>query len=189
MSIGSNKLTLNGGSIKDAADNGANLSHSALVAQSDHRVDGIPPTIAKAPHFVSSSDSTDGVHITGEQFFVSAGFSEDVIVTGTPRMKLNMQSGTRYTAFDYAIPECNEEFCAISPGPSARRGVDLYFKYTVVKGDLDVDGVTIDANSLTVNGGAIKDAAGNDAILSHSAVAADTDFIVDTDKNSLMNVE
>ena len=54
-----------------------------------------------------------------------------------------------------------------------------YFGYVVQEGDLDSDGPIISANSVDLNGGFIRDAAGNDAILTHSAVAADSSFIVD----------
>ena len=47
IAISENRLTLNGGSIKDAADNAADLPHDALAAQNDHRVDGIRPTISR----------------------------------------------------------------------------------------------------------------------------------------------
>ena len=44
---------------------------------------------------------------------------------------------------------------------------------------MDSDGPTISANAIDLAGGFIRDAAGNDAILTHSAVAADSSFIVD----------
>ena len=49
----------------------------------------------------------------------------------------------------------------------------------VQEGDLDTDGVAIEANSISLNGGFIKDQAGNDAILTHEAVPADSAFKVD----------
>ena len=54
-----------------------------------------------------------------------------------------------------------------------------FFGYVVQEGDLDSDGVAISANSIDLNGGFIRDPAGNDAILTHSAVAASSTFIVD----------
>ena len=50
--------------------------------------------------------------------------------------------------------------------------------YTVLSGDSDSDGVAVGANAVSLNGGAIKDAAGNDAVLTHDAVAEDPDFVV-----------
>ena len=60
-----------------------------------------------------------------------------------------------------------------------RHGKYLSFDYRIAKGDLDLDGPAVNANSLVLNGGTIKDGAGNDAVLTHSAAAADPDFIVD----------
>ena len=55
----------------------------------------------------------------------------------------------------------------------------MLFSYTVAEGDSDTDGVAIVANKLTLNGGSIKDAANNDATLSHSAMAAQATHKVD----------
>ena len=51
-----------------------------------------------------------------------------------------------------------------------RREYVAYFSYVVQEGDLDSDGPAISANSVNLNGGFIRDAAGNDAVLTHSAV-------------------
>ena len=48
IAIGSDRLTVNGGSIRNASDNDANLSHDALAAQGGHRVDGIRPALSEA---------------------------------------------------------------------------------------------------------------------------------------------
>ena len=45
--------------------------------------------------------------------------------------------------------------------------------YTVQEGDCDSDGLGISANSLRLNGGAIRDPAGNASGLSHETVIAD----------------
>ena len=85
ISIGANKLSLNGGSIRDAAENDAALSHSAVSTQSGHKVDGIKPTITSA-YFIGSSSDQDGVHTIGEYIFAGVRFSEHVYVASyTPR--------------------------------------------------------------------------------------------------------
>ena len=73
IAIGANKLTLNGGSIKDAADNAADLSHGALAVQTGHKVDGIRPTISSV-FFVSSTGGRDGVYSAGERLVTDAAF-------------------------------------------------------------------------------------------------------------------
>ena len=106
-------------------------------------------------------------------------FSEHVYVGGHPgpRQKLNFEGTTRYADFLGAFPQCNEPICVYGFG--ARYGISLGFDYMIAKGDLDLDGVAIDANSLVLNGGSIRDGAGNDAVLTHSAIAEDSNYIVD----------
>ena len=180
ISIGANKLSLNGGSIRDAADNDAELPHSAASAQSGHKVDGIKPTITSV-YLIGSSSGQDDVHTIGEYFPAGMRFSENVYVGGYPgpRMKLNFEGTTRTAEFAWATPQCNDSICVTSPGPSSRYGISLAFEYMIAKGDLDLDGVAINANSVVLNGGSIRDGAGNDAVLTHSAVAEDPNYIVD----------
>jgi hypothetical protein len=56
----------------------------------------------------------------------------------------------------------------------------LVFAYTILAGQHDTNGISIEANSLTPNGGTIADAAGNAAILAHTAVADNASYLVDT---------
>ena len=177
IAIAANKLTLNGGGIKDAADNAADLSHDALSAQESHKVDGVRPTISSVS-FVSSTGGSDGVYTAGEGLATSVEFSEDVIATGTPQLELDFEGVAKFADFDFAVPKCEGGFCAFSPGPWAVRGIQLVFDYTVLSGDSDSDGVAVGANAVSLNGGAIKDAAGNDAVLTHDAVAEDANFKV-----------
>ena len=177
IAISADKLTLNGGSIKDAADNAADLSHVALAVQGGHKVDGIRPTISSVS-FVSSTGGNDGVYSAGERLVTSAVFSEDVVATGTPQLELDFEGTAKLADFVYAVPRCESGFCAFSPGPWSLRGISLTFEYTVLSGDSDSDGVAIGANAVSLHGGAIKDAAGNNAVLTHDAVAEDANFKV-----------
>ena len=183
IAIAANKLTLNGGGIKDAADNAADLSHDALSAQESHKVDGVRPTISSVS-FVSSTGGSDGVYTAGEALLTSALFSEDVVATGTPQLELDFEGTAKLADFDYAVPKCEANpngfatLCHFSPGPWAVRGIELIFDYTVLSGDSDSDGVAVGSNAVSLNGGAIKDAAGNDAVLTHDAVAEDPNYTV-----------
>ena len=172
IAIGSNKLTLNSGSIKDEADNAANLSHDALSAQTGHKVDRVRPTISSVS-LVSSTGGSDGVYTAGETLTASVEFDEDVIVSGGPQLELDFQGTVKLADFSYADPKCEGPFCGFSPGPWAVRGIQLMFDYTVLSGDSDTDGAAVGANAVSLDGGAIKDAAGNDAVLTHDAVADD----------------
>ena len=172
IAIGANKLTLNSGSIKDAADNAANLSHDALSAQTEHKVDGVRPTISSVS-LVSSTGGIDGVYTAGETLTASVDFDEDVVVSGGPQLELDFEGTVKLADFSYADPKCEGPFCGFSPGPWAVRGIQLKFDYTVLSGDSDSDGAAVGADAVNLNGGAIKDAAGNDAELTHDAVPDD----------------
>ena len=172
IAIGANKLTMNSGSIKDAADNAANLSHDALSAQTEHKVDGVRPTISSVS-LVSSTGGIDGVYTAGETLTASVDFDEDVVVSGGPQLELDFEGTVKLADFSYADPKCEGPFCGFSPGPWAVRGIQLKFDYTVLSGDSDSDGAAVGADAVNLNGGAIKDAAGNDAELTHDAVPDD----------------
>ena len=67
-------------------------------------------------------------------------FSEDVTVTGTPQLPL--QIGGEEREADYAAGDSSSTV--------------LSFSYTVTDDDTDRDGISIDAFALKLNGGSIK---------------------------------
>ncbi len=164
ISIGANALSLNGGTIKDAAGNAATLTHTAVSAASAHKVDTQNPSIDN----IAFKDA--GPYIAGEVIATVVTFNEKVIVTGTPQLSLQIGSETK--TVDYL----------------ADNGTALLFEYTVVVGDTDADGVSIAADALSLNGGTIKDAAGNAAALTHTAVSAASAHKVDTQNPSIDNI-
>ena len=165
ISIEADKLSLNSGSIKDGDNNDADLSHSALSAQSGHKVDGVRPTITGV-YFISSTSTQDDVHTSGEWLFADVSFSESVFVGGEPgpQLNLNLEGTTKHADLSWI---------------DRRHDIYVLFNYRVVEGDLDLDGVAINANSVVLNGGSIRDGAGNDAVLTHGAVSENSNFIVD----------
>ena len=88
-------------------------------------------------------------------------------VSGPPQVKLDLTGKEKAASWDYSL-RFNDQ-----------RKYVAYFGYVVQKGDLDRNGPAISANSVNLNGGFIRDNAGNDAVLTHSAVNGSTDFIVD----------
>ncbi len=163
VAIDADKVKLNGGSIRDSAGNDAVLSHDALAAQTNHRVDGIRPWIS----LIFSSTETRGRNrfMTGDIILVRINYSNAetafASVAGPPQLMLDFD-GVQKAAEWKSIGNLGEVFW-----------------YYVQEGDLDTDGVEIKANSISLNGGFIKDQAGNDAILTHQAVPAGPDFRVD----------
>jgi hypothetical protein len=109
----------------------------------------------------------------------TVNLSENVIVTGTPRVALNVGGTTRYATY------------TSGSGTSS-----LIFTYTMTIGDVDLDGVTL-ISPLELNGGTLKDLNGNDASLTFtvpntSNVRANypslgMDFVADADGRYTLN--
>ena len=156
IAISANKLSLNGGAIKDGANNDATLTHDAVAADSGHKVEGsdtTAPTVSSVA--ITGDPGDDDTYGPGDAVEVTVTFSEDVTVTGAPQLELSMSgsaSGARQASYS----------------SSNSSGVNVVFEYTVAVGDRASDGLEIRANKLTLNGGAIQDASGNDATLTHS---------------------
>ena len=110
---------------------------------------------------LTSEPGDDDTYAIGDDIKATVTFSEAVTVTGTPQIE--MQVGGAPPTADYA---------------SGSGSTDLVFSYTIVEGDLDADGVAVEAGLIDLNGGTIlvgTAAAG----LSHGAVSASTDHKVD----------
>ena len=157
ISVAANKLTLNGGTITDLVSNTAKLTHSASPRFLAHRVDGVAPTVNSVK--ITSTAQTYGV---GDKIQATVAFSENVAVTGTPQLTLKIGSDNR-TANYKSTDHWN-----------------VVFEYTVAAGDNDTDGISIEANKLSLNSGTIKDASNNAATLTHAAVANQASHKVDT---------
>ena len=111
---------------------------------------------------ISSNPGSDQTYAAGDEIEVTVTFSETVEVEGTPQLRLRVGSRTRTAGY--------------------LRGTDtaaLVFGYEVADGDEDTDGVSIEANSLTLNGGRIRDGANNNALLTHDGLAANAGHKVD----------
>ena len=187
IAISENKLTLNGGSIKDAADNAADLTHDALAAQADHQVDGVRPTISLVALGYTTGGVVDDTFIIGQELPFAVKFSEEVIADGSPQLTLDFDSGPKQATFFYIRLPClpseigaSDIVLVSSNGclTSDTRGLVMVFSYTISMGDEDSDGLGIGANALSANG-TISDAAGNEAVLTHEAVADSSNHKID----------
>ena len=92
---------------------------------------------------------------------MTATFSEDVAVTGTPQLTLDIGGSEENASYESVT------------------GAAALFAYTVEEGDADADGIAIGADALSLNGGSIADAADNAAVLTHVAVDDDAGHTVD----------
>ena len=132
--------------------------------QPDHKVDTEPPTVSSVSF--TSQPANGETYDSGETISVAVVLSEETTASGNPGLDLDVGGESRQATLQ-GVPE----------GTFTR---SLVFNYTVRDGDADTDGIGIGANSLKLNGGGIRDIAGNSADQSHDAVAADPGHKVDT---------
>ncbi|MBX3653120.1 MAG: hypothetical protein KF686_02975 [Ramlibacter sp.] len=95
-----------------------------------------------------NSGTADGTYKVGDLITVSVAFNEIVNVTGTPQ--LTLETGPVDRAVNYA---------------SGSGTNTLNFSYTVQAGDTSADLDYLSTTALALNGGTIKDTAGNDVTL------------------------
>ena len=110
------------------------------------------PTIESVA--VTSNTGEDGGYAIGDEVQIGLTFSEAVTVTGAPQLTLDVGGQSRTAEY--------------SEGSATTQ---LVFSYTVASGDEDTDGIAVVANSLALNGGAIRAGATN-ATLTHAALQA-----------------
>ena len=172
ISIPANALTSNGPSILLASDTSvaADLSHEAVAADPNHKVDGgiVSVPIVENVFFQSSSQRGDTYGL-GETIEVGVHFDKAVTVTGDPVIGIRVGTETRVSTSWFH----GRQYGSL--------GSKITFYYTVQAEDLDSDGVRIPANALSVSGGsiALEDHPDVPADLSHEAVADDPDHKVD----------
>src|SRR5439155_5183619 len=113
-------------------------------------VDTTLPTVTSV-----SSTAADGSYATGAFIPITVTFSEIVNVAGTPCITL--ETGNSDAVVNY----------------TSGSGTDtLTFNYTVAAGNTTSDLNYVDTGSLALNGGTIKDLAGNSATLTLPALAS-----------------
>ena len=162
ISINANSLALNSGTLQDAAGNNATLTHVAVASNSNYRIDTTSPTVSRVRIGLASGTANNTLN-ADDRLRIDVTMSEATTVTGTPQLALNIGGTT--VPVNYT-------------GGSTTTA--LSFVYTILAGQTDTDGISINANSLTLNGGTLTDAAGNNATLTHSAVTDNASYKVDT---------
>ncbi|MDP2831901.1 MAG: Ig-like domain-containing protein, partial [Pseudomonadota bacterium] len=148
-------LLIAGGVIGVAAAAGAAAGGDSTPA------DTTAPTVTTVA-ITSATGLLNSTLNAGDVVSVTVTLSEATTVTGTPQLALNIGGATVQANY------------AAGSGTTA-----LVFTYTILAGD-DANGIGINANSLTLNGGTLRDAAGNNATLTHALVADNAGYKVDT---------
>ena len=177
-----NTLALNGGTIESALTAGENakLEHAGLDHDPAHMVDwqaatstaramsdsgGGPPSVTGVA--VSSEAGDDDTYGLGETILVTLTFSEEVNVSGSPRLKIDMDPA-----------DWGEKWAVYESGS----GTDaLTFAHEVVEPNLSTQGIAVLANTLALNGGTIESAtaAGENATLAHTRLGHNAAHKVD----------
>ena len=145
-----------------ATDAAGNSSEQAVTMAINDIADEIPPTISGIA-ITGATGARNSILNTGDAVSVTVTMDEATTVTGTPQLALNIGGTTVQADYD-----------------SGSGTTDLVFVYTIQAGVNDAGGISIDADSLSLNDGTLRDAAGNSAVLTHSAVADHADYPVDT---------
>src|SRR5207245_1757536 len=130
IAIPLNALSLNSGTIKDAAGNAATLTAAAVTDNASYLVDTTAPTVSSEA-ITSATGIQNNTLNAGDVVSVTATFSEAVTVTGTPQLALNIGGTTVQASY------------ATGSGTTA-----LVFTYTILASQTDANGIAIPANAL-----------------------------------------
>ena len=114
------------------------IALAALILPSVAQAQATTPTVSSVA--ITSSPGMDNTYATGDTITVSLTFSEAVTVTGTP-----------YVVVDIGGQPRNFKYSGDGASAAAQP-----FSYTALVGDRDLDGVSLQVNSLTLNGGTIQ---------------------------------
>lgn len=115
----------------------------------------------KTPAVTSVSVPTDGTYSEGDNLDFRVNFSENINVDVGHRPYLSLTVGSQAKEAAYV---------------SGSGTASLLFRYTVQAGDSDSDGISV--NELILNGSTIKDAAGNNAILTLNSIGSTSGVLV-----------
>jgi hypothetical protein len=116
------------------------------------------------PSITSVSVPNDGTYTKDQNLDFTINFSETVNInstTGIPELTCTIGSTERKAVYQ-----------------SGSGTTALLFRYTILTGDLDTDGIEV--NTLSANGGTIQDSDGNDATLTLNSVANTENVFVDS---------
>ena len=141
-------------------------------SQEGHKIRG---QVAVASVSIGSDPGDDSTYEKGDAIEILVEFEDEVTVTGAPQLELDLGEQTKEADFKTARSGGSEsgESTSGDSGNVETTGKGMAFSYTVQEGDEDTDGITVNRNSLNLNGGSIVDAAGNAANLDYEEVSAE----------------
>ena len=160
-----NSLALNGGSIKSASsDTNADLTYDGRDHDARHKVDWRLPAATVTDVRITSDAGDDDTYARDEAIRITLTFSEAVTVTGTPRLKIDMDPA-----------EWGEKWAGYHSGSGSH---SLTFTHTVVEPNYSSRGIAVLENTLALNGGSIR-SDGLPALLDHTGLPHDSAHKVD----------
>jgi hypothetical protein len=150
-------LTLTAGTLVDAAGNNADLSTIPvnISASSNIIIDTTDPTVT------SVAVPGAGSYYTGTSIDFTVNFDENIIVTNsTSTLELTIGAVAR-----------NATQFSVSP-------TTIVYRYTIVIGDLDADGIAV--GGVTLNTTTVRDTAGNNADMTLNGVGSTAALLVNS---------
>ena len=133
--------------MQDAAGNGAVLSHGKVAANAKAAVDAAPPAAT------GLSVATTGVYAIGDEIRFSLTFNKAVQVQGVPSLSFNAGTESRQASY------------------SGVEGNTVSFAYQVKEGDSAPNGLSVNADSVSLpEGASVTGPKGLNATLDHAAV-------------------
>ena len=110
------------------------------------------------------------VYSAGDEIEFTVTFSENVSVTGTPRLKLFLNQTDRSTGRFASYDSTSDS--------------ELTFAYTVDTSDTSLGGLVVPANPIDLNGGTIQDSDGNAARLETNGLLGGTSHMIYSPRNT-----
>ncbi|NDD02783.1 MAG: hypothetical protein EB085_11800, partial [Betaproteobacteria bacterium] len=164
---GTASITVVGNSYQDAAGNNGAAGTTPTL-----NLDTLAPTLSS----LALSSSTGGVASASDATVnnLNAGDTLSATVTFNDVITVNATGGTPTLALNVGGTAVQATYVSGS-GSNA-----LVFTATVASGLNDSNGVALDADAISLNGGTLKDASGNNSSITSLAVADNVKYLVDT---------
>ena len=147
---------------------------SAVEAGEDQKVYGLVHVVSL---WVDSEPGDDNTYGNGDAIKVAVQFDDDVTVTGTPQLQLDLGSEARTADFQTARSAAVDDEDSSDSESVSTTGQVLVFTYTVQEKDEDTDGISLSENAIDLNEGSIVFHNGKDADLAHGAVTTENHLV------------
>jgi large repetitive protein len=174
VSAGTANVAIALNSYTDAAGNiGQEASAGVTDKSANISVNTTTTTVASVA-LLSATGIQNSLLNSGDVVSVAVNFTEAVFLdanVGTP--SINLTIGSTVVSAQYV---------------SGAGTAQLIFNYTILNGQTDVNGIAINANSLSLNGKALTDTASNTPTLTFAAAADNANYLVDTTAPTVVSI-